>query len=107
MSTTTPTTAWAVKRINYFHSGTCYPTTDDYIRDFHGRIIAVETRAEAIALAKAMEPCGTYYLAHGEYAAPDYEPRRVRRDSSRIRMMTIEQIGDLLDLDVGLEVAEI
>ena len=40
-------------------------------------ILTFATRSEALAEIKSLNS-GTYYLAHGEYARPDYTARKVR-----------------------------
>lgn len=117
MSDTTKTTAWAVKRINYFYGGTFYATQDDYLRRGDGtdcgygvgankgKIIAVADKAAAERIAEAVDDSGTYYLAHGEYARPSYEARRVKADPARVTVVDESEACRLLDLDYDLEVA--
>jgi hypothetical protein len=118
MSDTTKTTAWAVKRINFFFSGTFYATQDDYLRlgdgaDYgygvgsdKGKIIAVADRAAAERIAEAVaDGVGTYILAHGEYERPSYAVRRVKIDPARVMVVDESEACRLLDLDYDLEVA--
>jgi len=111
MSDTTKTTAWAVKRINYYYGGTFHARQDDYLRTDYdqgpndGKILAVADKAAAERIAEHAAPRGTYYLAHGEYERPDFEPRRVKLDPARVRLVDEAEACRLLGLDYDLEVA--
>lgn len=112
MTDTTKTTAWAIKRVNYYYSGTLGAPKDGYLRSEYvhnygdqGKIIAVADKATAERIAEAVAPSGTYYLAHGEYAAPDYEVRRIKVDPARVHLVDEAEACRLLDLDYDLEVA--
>ena len=41
--------------------------------------LVFKTKKEALDFLKSVfYPKGTYYLAHGEYSKPDYQPRRYK-----------------------------
>lgn len=109
MTSTSTTTVWAIKRLNYYYPGTFYARHDDYVRTDYdlgpndGLILAVADKATAARIAQHLEPTGTYYLAHGEYAAPDFEPRRIKHDPTRVRLVDEAKACRLLGLDYDLD----
>lgn len=102
MSTPTPTTCYAIKRSNYFYRGTFNAPKDGYIKKSWGdKIVAVRTKAEAERLAEKLADFGgCYYLRHGEYASPDFAPRRIKLDPQRVELYTLEQACKELGMDI-------
>ena len=97
-------TCWTVKTVRSFYPGTYGVGPDSYIRDHIDCIVAVPTKAEAERIAEALNPTN-YVLSYGEYAAPHHEPRRIRADKSRVRVLTEAEACQTLGLDYDLEAA--
>lgn len=115
---TTPATAWAIKRLNYYYSGTFYALADNYLRqgdgqgygygvgdaETRGKVIAVADKATAERIAEAVDAStGTYILSHGEYERPTFEARRIKADPARVAVVTEEAACQSLGLDYDLE----
>lgn len=109
-NTNAVTPGWTIKRINYYYRGTVGARRDDYIRqgyteDNSGKIVAVADRVVAARIADALDPSGTYYLTHGEYAAPTFEVRRIKLDPTRVALVDEATACRILGLDYDLECA--
>lgn len=108
----THSTAWAVKKIRFFYSGTFNAPADCYVCQGYdqgsneGRIVLVANKAAADRIAKALDPAGTYYLSHGEYSRPEFVSRRLKVDPSCTILVSEETACRLLGLDCDLEVGE-
>lgn len=102
-TTTTTTTCWAVWKQTFFNSGR--RPGGSYVRA-GGLIIAVRDKASASRLADAISPRGTYYLAYGEYDRPTFDPRRIKHDPARVRLVREEDACRILGLDYDLAVED-
>lgn len=104
----TITYAWTIKRLNHYYPGTFNTRRDDYIRTDHydGKIMAVPDKGAAQRVAKALYGAPVYFLAHGEYARPDYTASRIKIDPARVTVLSETAACRLLHMDCNLPVAE-
>lgn len=65
-----------------YYQGTLNAREPHWVDGRYGDVILLASKEEAERLAEMLTPRGTYVLAHGQYAAPDYQAKRYRRKAT-------------------------